>query len=132
IRAANSKKDSDRYQLKTSTTTNGKLPSIKTAVPGPKSKEIFDLEQKYIAPGRPRLRSWRRRDADRRRRQHLRRFFCGGCGRKPGACASGDGRCAVEAGGAADGRRIRDQGARGGFQSASRSRAHGAESSTSI
>src|SRR6202161_1150051 len=55
MRAANSRKDSDRYQLKTSTTTNGKLPSIKTAVPGPKSKEIFDLEQKYIAPGRQRI-----------------------------------------------------------------------------
>ena len=41
--------------MKTSTTTNGKLPSIKTAVPGPKSKEIFDLEQKYIAPGRQRI-----------------------------------------------------------------------------
>jgi 4-aminobutyrate aminotransferase/(S)-3-amino-2-methylpropionate transaminase len=41
--------------LKTTTTTNGKLPSIKTAVPGPRSKEIFDLEQKYIAPGRQRI-----------------------------------------------------------------------------
>jgi len=41
--------------LKTTTTTNGKLPLIKTAVPGPKSKEIFDLEQKYIAPGRQRI-----------------------------------------------------------------------------
>src|SRR5271165_4396751 len=55
MRAANSRKDSDRYQLKTSTTTNGKLPSIKTPVPGPKSKEIFELEQKYIAPGRQRI-----------------------------------------------------------------------------
>jgi 4-aminobutyrate aminotransferase/(S)-3-amino-2-methylpropionate transaminase len=43
--------------LKTTTITgnNGKLPSIKTAVPGPKSKEIFALEQKYIAPGRQRI-----------------------------------------------------------------------------
>jgi len=41
--------------LKTTTTTNGKLPSIKTSVPGPKSKEIFELEQKYIAPGRQRI-----------------------------------------------------------------------------
>src|SRR5271155_4250235 len=55
MRAANSRKDSDRYQLKTTTTTNGKLPSIKTPVPGPRSKEIFDLEQKYIAPGRQRI-----------------------------------------------------------------------------
>ena len=41
--------------MKTTTTTNGKLPSFKTAVPGPKSKEIFNLEQKYIAPGRQRI-----------------------------------------------------------------------------
>jgi 4-aminobutyrate aminotransferase / (S)-3-amino-2-methylpropionate transaminase / 5-aminovalerate transaminase len=37
------------------TTTNGKRPSIKNAVPGPKSKEIFATEQKYIAPGRQRI-----------------------------------------------------------------------------
>src|ERR1035437_1669841 len=36
-------------------TTNGKLPAIMTSVPGPKSKEIFDTEQKYIAPGRQRI-----------------------------------------------------------------------------
>ena len=41
--------------MKTTTTTNGKLPAIKTPVPGPKSKEIFALEQKYIAPGRQRI-----------------------------------------------------------------------------
>ncbi len=35
--------------------SNGKLPAIKTAVPGPKSKEIFDTEQSYIAPGRQRI-----------------------------------------------------------------------------
>ena len=37
------------------TTKNGKLPSIKTAVPGPKSRDIFDTEQRYIAPGRQRI-----------------------------------------------------------------------------
>ena len=37
------------------TTADGKLPSIKTSVPGPKSREIFDAEQKYIAPGRQRI-----------------------------------------------------------------------------
>ena len=37
------------------TTTNGKLPAINTSVPGPRSKEIFDTEQKYIAPGRQRI-----------------------------------------------------------------------------
>src|SRR5713226_6207193 len=31
------------------------MPAIKTAVPGPKSKEIFDTEQRYIAPGRQRI-----------------------------------------------------------------------------
>jgi len=34
---------------------NGKLPSIKTAVPGPKSRKIFDDEQAHIAPGRQRI-----------------------------------------------------------------------------
>src|SRR5512147_3316181 len=28
-----------------------KKASVKTAIPGPKSKEIFDFEQKYISPG---------------------------------------------------------------------------------
>ncbi|HUO03884.1 MAG TPA: aspartate aminotransferase family protein [Candidatus Binataceae bacterium] len=37
------------------TTANGKLPSIKTAIPGPKSREIFDTEQRHIAPGRQRI-----------------------------------------------------------------------------
>ncbi len=37
------------------TTSDGKLPAIHTSVPGPKSKEIFDTEQKYIAPGRQRI-----------------------------------------------------------------------------
>ena len=37
------------------TSTDGKLPAIKTSVPGPRSKEIFDTEQKYIAPGRQRI-----------------------------------------------------------------------------
>ncbi|HYL58766.1 MAG TPA: aspartate aminotransferase family protein [Candidatus Acidoferrales bacterium] len=37
------------------TTTNGKLPNIKTAVPGPKSREIFENEQRHIAPGRQRI-----------------------------------------------------------------------------
>ena len=36
-------------------TSNGKLPKIATPVPGPKSKEIFDTEQRYIAPGRQRI-----------------------------------------------------------------------------
>jgi 4-aminobutyrate aminotransferase / (S)-3-amino-2-methylpropionate transaminase / 5-aminovalerate transaminase len=35
--------------------SNGKLPSITTEVPGPRSREIFDAEQKYIAPGRQRI-----------------------------------------------------------------------------
>ncbi|HVN64832.1 MAG TPA: aspartate aminotransferase family protein [Candidatus Binataceae bacterium] len=39
----------------TTTTANGKLPSIKTTIPGPKSKEIFADEQRYIAPGRQRI-----------------------------------------------------------------------------
>ncbi|MGH7812529.1 MAG: aspartate aminotransferase family protein [Candidatus Binataceae bacterium] len=39
----------------TTTSPNGKLPSIKTAIPGPKSKEIFAAEQRYIAPGRQRI-----------------------------------------------------------------------------
>jgi 4-aminobutyrate aminotransferase-like enzyme len=33
----------------------GKLPSIATAIPGPQSREIFDLEQRYMAPGRQRI-----------------------------------------------------------------------------
>jgi 4-aminobutyrate aminotransferase/(S)-3-amino-2-methylpropionate transaminase len=35
--------------------SNGKLPSIRTSVPGPKSTEIFDEEQRHIAPGRQRI-----------------------------------------------------------------------------
>ena len=35
--------------------SNGKLHSIKTAIPGPQSRKIFDEEQKYIAPGRKRV-----------------------------------------------------------------------------
>jgi len=35
--------------------SNGKLPSVKTAIPGPESRKIFDEEQKYIAPGRQRV-----------------------------------------------------------------------------
>ena len=35
--------------------SNGKLPSIRTVVPGPKSIEIFDQEQRHIAPGRQRI-----------------------------------------------------------------------------
>jgi 4-aminobutyrate aminotransferase / (S)-3-amino-2-methylpropionate transaminase / 5-aminovalerate transaminase len=35
--------------------SNGKLPHIKTAVPGPKSQQIFADEQRYIAPGRQRI-----------------------------------------------------------------------------
>jgi len=31
------------------------LPDIKTAVPGPRSRAIFDEEQRYIAPGRQRI-----------------------------------------------------------------------------
>ena len=34
---------------------NGKLHSIKTAIPGPQSRKIFDEEQKDIAPGRQRV-----------------------------------------------------------------------------
>jgi 4-aminobutyrate aminotransferase / (S)-3-amino-2-methylpropionate transaminase / 5-aminovalerate transaminase len=37
------------------TSNNGKLPHIKTAVPGPKSQQIFADEQRYIAPGRQRI-----------------------------------------------------------------------------
>ncbi len=36
-------------------TSNGKLPSVKTAIPGPESRKIFDEEQKFIAPGRQRV-----------------------------------------------------------------------------
>src|ERR1051326_4036409 len=35
----------------TTTETLTKKASVKTAIPGPKSKEIFDFEQKYISPG---------------------------------------------------------------------------------
>jgi 4-aminobutyrate aminotransferase/(S)-3-amino-2-methylpropionate transaminase len=35
--------------------TNSKLPHVSTPIPGPKSKEIFDAEQRYIAPGRQRI-----------------------------------------------------------------------------
>jgi 4-aminobutyrate aminotransferase / (S)-3-amino-2-methylpropionate transaminase / 5-aminovalerate transaminase len=35
--------------------SNGKLPNIKTAVPGPRSREIFADEQSHIAPGRQRI-----------------------------------------------------------------------------
>ncbi len=31
------------------------LPQIKTSIPGPKSREIFEREQRYIAPGRQRI-----------------------------------------------------------------------------
>ncbi len=31
------------------------LPRIKTSIPGPKSREIFNREQRYIAPGRQRI-----------------------------------------------------------------------------
>jgi 4-aminobutyrate aminotransferase / (S)-3-amino-2-methylpropionate transaminase / 5-aminovalerate transaminase len=37
------------------TNSPGKLPSVTTAIPGPKSREIFDLEQAYVAPGRQRV-----------------------------------------------------------------------------
>jgi len=32
-----------------------KLPSVRSQVPGPKSREIFNLEQRYVAPGRQRI-----------------------------------------------------------------------------
>lgn len=35
--------------------SKGKLHSIKTAIPGPESRRIFDEEQKHIAPGRQRV-----------------------------------------------------------------------------
>src|ERR1700674_3526216 len=38
-----------------SVSTNGKLPGITTPIPGPKSREIFADEQRYIAPGRQRI-----------------------------------------------------------------------------
>ena len=37
------------------TNSQGKLPSVTTAIPGPKSREIFDQEQTYVAPGRQRV-----------------------------------------------------------------------------
>jgi 4-aminobutyrate aminotransferase/(S)-3-amino-2-methylpropionate transaminase len=37
------------------TNSHGKLPSVATSVPGPKSQEIFAKEQSYIAPGRQRV-----------------------------------------------------------------------------
>jgi 4-aminobutyrate aminotransferase/(S)-3-amino-2-methylpropionate transaminase len=33
----------------------GKLPRVVSAIPGPKSQQIFDAEQRYIAPGRQRI-----------------------------------------------------------------------------
>ena len=111
--------------MKTSTTTNGKLPSIKTAVPGPKSKEIFDLEQKYIAPGRQRIsllaglafdhgEGATLTDADGNTYVD---FFAGVAVASLGHAHPGMARSAVESGVAADGRHVRDQGARGGVQS---------------
>src|SRR6266478_5688164 len=35
----------------TTNDTMTKKASVKTAIPGPKSKEIFDFEQQYISPG---------------------------------------------------------------------------------
>ena len=37
------------------TNSQGKLPSVTTAIPGPKSREIFEQEQTYVAPGRQRV-----------------------------------------------------------------------------
>ena len=37
------------------TNSPGKLPSVTTAIPGPKSREVFAQEQRYIAPGRQRI-----------------------------------------------------------------------------
>jgi len=37
------------------TTSGAKLPSITMPIPGPKSREIFDREQSFIAPGRQRI-----------------------------------------------------------------------------
>src|ERR1700689_3311873 len=37
------------------TNSPGKLPSVTTPIPGPKSREIFDQEQAYVAPGRQRV-----------------------------------------------------------------------------
>jgi 4-aminobutyrate aminotransferase/(S)-3-amino-2-methylpropionate transaminase len=37
------------------TAAKAKLPKIVTAIPGPKSREIFANEQRYIAPGRQRI-----------------------------------------------------------------------------
>ncbi len=36
-------------------TSNGKLPKIKTAIPGPKSREVFADEERHVAPGRQRI-----------------------------------------------------------------------------
>jgi 4-aminobutyrate aminotransferase-like enzyme len=35
--------------------TQSRLPSIRTPIPGPKSREIFAEEQRYLAPGRQRI-----------------------------------------------------------------------------
>lgn len=34
---------------------DGRLPTIRTVVPGPKSREIFEAERRHIAPGRQRI-----------------------------------------------------------------------------
>jgi 4-aminobutyrate aminotransferase / (S)-3-amino-2-methylpropionate transaminase / 5-aminovalerate transaminase len=39
----------------TNITATAKLPRITTSIPGPKSKAIFDEEQRYVAPGRQRI-----------------------------------------------------------------------------
>lgn len=44
----------DREPARKRSTTD-LLPDIRTAIPGPKSREIFDREQRYIAPGRQRI-----------------------------------------------------------------------------
>jgi 4-aminobutyrate aminotransferase/(S)-3-amino-2-methylpropionate transaminase len=43
--------------MATSQLSKPRLPSIKTPVPGPRSREIFEQEQRYIAPGRQRISS---------------------------------------------------------------------------
>jgi 4-aminobutyrate aminotransferase / (S)-3-amino-2-methylpropionate transaminase / 5-aminovalerate transaminase len=44
-----------RSSASTVATTREKLPQIVTPVPGPKSRQIFEDEQRYIAPGRQRI-----------------------------------------------------------------------------
>ena len=79
------------------------LPRITTAIPGPKSKEIFGREERYIAPGRQRISLLAGVTLDHGEGATLTDadgnvyldFFAGVGGRQPRPCSSRDGRQAI-------------------------------------